>query len=330
MGEGVLVLDASLRPTLLNASVRAMLGIEGAESIDRLPSQEVLEVARAALDRGAQVERVINQWFPSKARLQVTASPLDPGVLVLLQDVTQELLAQEIRKEFVAHASHELKSPVASIQTLSEALLQALEDDPEAAARFAQRLTSESARLGRLIGDLLDLSRLEDIGVAREDLTDLSEIVSREIETIRPFAEAKSMSVNQELQEAWVMGDEQQLGLMVGNLLQNAVRYTPEEGSITVRLLRHEDELELRVEDTGIGIPRDAQARIFERFYRVDKARSRSRGGTGLGLAIVKHVAELHRGVVRVESELGRGSVFTIELPATPNEADAATRSAAN
>jgi signal transduction histidine kinase len=329
MGEGVLVLDASLRPTLLNASVRAMLGIEGAESIDRLPSQEVLEVARAALDRGAQVERVINQWFPSKARLQVTASPLDPGVLVLLQDVTQELLAQEIRKEFVAHASHELKSPVASIQTLSEALLQALEDDPEAAARFAQRLTSESARLGRLIGDLLDLSRLEDIGVAREDLTDLSEIVSREIETIRPFAEAKSMSVNQELQEAWVMGDEQQLGLMVGNLLQNAVRYTPEEGSITVRLLRHEDELELRVEDTGIGIPRDAQARIFERFYRVDKARSRSRGGTGLGLAIVKHVAELHRGVVRVESELGRGSVFTIELPATPNEADAATRSAA-
>jgi signal transduction histidine kinase len=235
----------------------------------------------------------------------------------MIQDVTEQLKTQRIRTEFVAHASHELKSPVASMQTLAEALCQAVRDDPLAADRFAERMVFESARLGRLIGDLLDLSRLEDPQAVAEEIVDVSVGASRVVEDAAAEIRLKNIELSVEIEDGvLVRGDESQITVLVRNLVENAVRYTTDGGRVSVGVYHDGDAAVVRVSDNGIGIPLEAQARIFERFYRVDRARSRDRGGTGLGLAIVKHVAELHGGGVQLDSELGRGSIFTARIPA--------------
>ena len=330
MSEGVLVLDGQLKPTFFNAAARHMLGLRAVGPVERLPSDEVTALARKAIDSTEEIEDVIGLWFPTRSSLKVKVTPLEnAGVLVLLRDVTDEVLAQRIRTEFVSHASHELKSPVAGLQALSEALTQALEDDPAAASRFAERMTAEATRLGRLIGDLLDLSRLEDPATIPDEPIELSDVAERELQVIETTARAKSMEVYDGVQPGvWVRGDDEQLALMVRNLLENAVRYTPEGGKVALEVQGEDSMAVLRVRDTGIGIPRESQGRIFERFYRVDRARSRDRGGTGLGLAIVKHVAELHGGEVLVESELGQGSTFTVTLPLLTAPQEPAQRAA--
>src|SRR5918996_2567460 len=323
LAEGVVVLDAELRPVFANAAARRILGFQQLAGLARLPSEEVLAAARNAASQVAEVDDVVGLWFPLRLSLHVRALPLQAGtgVLVLLQDVTEELLAQRVRREFVAHASHELKSPVASLQTLAEAVQQAAEDDPRSATRFAERLVTEANRLGRLIGDLLDLSRLEEPTALPQNPTSLSDIAFRESEQIRTVAESKEITLAERIQPGiWIRGDPQQLQLLVRNLLENAIRYTPDGGSVTLETRMLGSRAVLRVTDTGIGIPLEAQGRVFERFYRVDRARSRDRGGTGLGLAIVKHVAELHGGEVTVESELGTGSTFTAWLPGATTE----------
>jgi two-component system, OmpR family, sensor histidine kinase SenX3 len=217
----------------------------------------------------------------------------------------------------VANASHELKSPVASLQALADAIRDAVRDDPETARRFADRLIIESDRLGRLIADLLDLSRLEDPVSVSSHPMELSSVARAQAAALRPEASAKDLGLVERIDSGvWVKGDEQQLGLMIRNLLDNALRYTPGGGTIEIEVAREGGDAIVRVRDSGIGIPLNAQSRVFERFYRVDKDRSRDRGGTGLGLSIVRHVAELHAGHVAVESELGRGSTFTVRLPA--------------
>jgi signal transduction histidine kinase len=327
MSEGVVVLDSELTPLLVNSSARRNLGLQGPGlplrlPPLRLPSQDVLEVARRAAELGEGVEEIVSLWFPSRTELRVRAMPLAHGgeVLVLLEDVTEELRARQIRTEFVSHASHELKSPIAGLHTLAEAVQEAIGDDPPAAARFSEKMIAESIRLARLIDDLLDLSRLEEATRIPDETVSLSSVAQKEFEQIEPTGSAKGVTVRGSIApDMLVKGDDQQLALMIRNLLDNAVRYTSEGGHVEVALFAEGDSVVLRVSDTGIGIPREAQARIFERFYRVDKARSRERGGTGLGLAIVKHVVELHGGRVDVTSELGEGSVFTARLP-SPTE----------
>ncbi len=323
ISEGVVVLDPELTPLLVNSSARRNLGLQGPGlplrlPPLRLPSQDVLEVAQRAAGLGEGVEEIVSLWFPNRTELRVRAMPLAHGgeVLVLLEDVTEELRARQIRTEFVSHASHELKSPVASLHTLAEAAHQALRDDPPAAARFSEGMIAESTRLGRLIDDLLDLSRLEEVARIPDETVSLSSVAQKEVEEIEPVVAGKGVSLEASISpDVLVKGDDQQLALMVRNLLDNAVRYTPGGGRVEIAVAAEDGTAVLRVSDTGIGIPREAQVRIFERFYRVDKARSRERGGTGLGLAIVKHVAELHGGRVDVTSELGEGSVFTARLP---------------
>ena len=317
MSEGVVVLDSELRPTFLNLAARTMLGLQATGLPERLTSQDVDLLAQRVKTDKAQIEEVVALWYPTRSSIKVRVAPLPTGgILVLLQDVTDEALAQRVRREFVSHASHELKSPVAGLQTLAEAVSRALEDDPVSAARFAERMTSEAARLGRLVSDLLDLSRLEDADRVPDEKIDLSDVARRELGLMEPSAAAKGMSlVDRIAAGVWVQGDDEQLGLMVRNLLENAIRYTPDGGTVSVEVTNGDVTALVRVHDTGIGIPREAQGRVFERFYRVDRARSRDRGGTGLGLAIVKHVAELHGGQVLVESELGEGSIFTVSLP---------------
>ena len=318
VSEGVLILDARLRPTLANAAAARILGVQGDRLPSRLPSEEVAVIARHAQSEGQEAEDLLNLWFPRRSTIKARAVPIDGSadVLVVLQDVTEELLSQKIRTEFVAHASHELKSPVAGLQALAEAVQQAAGNDPQTVERFSAKMVSEAGRLARLITDLLDLSRLEEATQVPDDPTHLSLIAHRELGQVRPLADAKSMHLEAEIQDAvWVRGDDQQLSLMIGNLLENAIRYTPEGGTVRLEVAMNGSDATVRVVDTGIGIPLESQGRVFERFYRVDRARSRARGGTGLGLAIVKHVAELHGGEVSVQSELGRGSTFMARIP---------------
>jgi signal transduction histidine kinase len=319
MAEGLVVLSDLLRPIAANRAARDLLGFPEGSLPARLPTDEVRAVARLALDRSQAVDETVSIWFPARRALRVRAEPLDPrgGVVVVIEDVTEELETQRMRREFVAHASHELKSPVASMQTLAEALRHAIREDPAAAQRFADRIEFESARLGRLVGDLLDLSRLEDPEKVAQELVDLSAAAKRVIEDAASETVTKKINVQHEISDkVFVKGDESQMAVLVRNLVENAVRYTPEGGRVSVDVYKEGDSAVVRVSDNGIGIPLEVQARVFERFYRVDRARSRDRGGTGLGLAIVKHVAELHGGTVQLESELGRGSIFTARVPA--------------
>jgi signal transduction histidine kinase len=317
IAEGVVVLDDQLHPTFMNAAARTILGLQAMGVPERITSQEVVGLAQRALTSTTPIEEVVGLWYPSRLSIKTQVTRLGPDrLLVLLQDITDEELAQRVRREFVSHASHELKSPVAGLQTLAEALGQALVDDPPAAARFAERMATEAGRLGRLVSDLLDLSKLEDPMRIPEDPIEISEIAKRELEQLSPAARTKGMSIVDRVQDGiWVKGDDDQIGLMIRNLLENAVRYTPDGGTVALELTNRDSHALIKVQDTGMGIPRDAQGRVFERFYRVDRARARDRGGTGLGLAIVKHVAELHGGEVVVESELGEGSIFTVFLP---------------
>lgn len=319
ISEGLLLLDEGLKPTLANSSATSMLGLSAGTLPPRLASPELLATARTALASGRPSEVVIKLWFPAGRTLKASAMPLSEGggVLITLRDITEEVLAQQIRREFVAHASHELKSPVAGLQALAAAISQASQDDPEAAARFSAQLIREADRLGRLINDLLDLSRLEEPARIPDEIVALSEVARAEIERVATEAQAKGTQLSAVVaSDVWVTGDAQQLGVLIRNLLENAIRYTPEGGSVTIEVRLEDFDALVSVADNGIGIPLESQGRVFERFYRVDRARSRDRGGTGLGLAIVKHVAELHGGSVEVESELGRGSVFTARLPA--------------
>jgi two-component system, OmpR family, sensor histidine kinase SenX3 len=322
IGEGVLLLDDGLRPRFANAAARHMLGFRDPWLPKQVPSDEILSLAREAA-AGSDTERSITVMFPMPMTLKVRATRLaEPaGILVALQDITQEIGAQRVRREFVTNASHELKSPVAGLQTLAEAVAAAVADDPATVERFSRRMVAEADRLSRLIADLLDLSRLEEQPVPPSTPVSLSIVARGEIETVISTAQEKSIALNVAVEpNVRVVGDEQQLGLLVRNLLENAVRYTPESGTVGLRVHRHGSRAVVEVEDDGIGIPAEAQDRIFERFYRVDRARSRQRGGTGLGLAIVKHVAELHGGELSVESELDRGSTFAVRLPLLDHE----------
>jgi signal transduction histidine kinase len=315
--EGVLVLDERSRPLAANPAARSMLGFRSGPLPPRLPVDEIAQLASQVASSRRPVETTVEIWFPTRSTLRLRLAPLPAGgSVVAIVDVTDKRAAQKVRKEFVSDASHELKSPVASIQTLAEALQSALEDDPAAAARFARRLVTESERLSRLVADLLDLSRLEEGTSRSTEAVDLSALVSDETETSRIEADSKLIQIVSEIaDDLWVTGDGEQLRLLVRNLLDNAVRYSSDGSRIDLYLGSKGDEVQLSVSDQGIGIPLDVQGRIFERFYRVDRARSRASGGTGLGLAIVKHVAELHGGSVEVDSELGHGSTFTARFP---------------
>ena len=332
MAEGVLLLDPDMRPTFANRSARTLLGLQAQALPTRLSSQEIAKVARRAGEGSEGAESEIEVFFPRRLALRVQASRLDDAgsVMVVLLDVTEERKTQRIRREFVAHASHELKSPVASLQTLAEAVTQALPDDTETATRFAGRLVKESGRLAKLVDDLLDLSRLEDPTRIPDEPCDLAEVVQREIAHADAFAQRSELKFTADIEGSLVMrGDPQQLSLLVRNLLENAIQYTPAHGSVRVTARRNGAEVVLEVKDNGPGIPSEARSRIFERFYRLDKGRARDRGGTGLGLAIVKHVAEVHQGTIELDSELGEGSTFRVRLPAIDTAEEVARKESA-
>jgi two-component system, OmpR family, sensor histidine kinase SenX3 len=315
--EGVVEVDSSLTVVRANRAARALLGA-GSTLPPKVLSGELMSIARRVLVEHREADDVTEVRAPARRSLHVRATYLQrsEGAVLFLRDVSEDHRNQLVRRQFVTHASHELKTPVAAILLLSEAVVTAAEGDPEKTRHFADRLLQESQRLDRLVTDLLDLSRLEDPGTIANSIADLSAVAAAEMTEATAQAQAKDISLTTSISNGIrVRGDGAQLALMIRNLLDNAVRYTPSGGEIALAVDAEDGEAVVRVSDTGIGIPLRDQARVFERFYRVDESRSREQGGTGLGLAIVKHVADLHGGHVSLASQPGDGSEFTVALP---------------
>lgn len=241
-----------------------------------------------------------------------------PRLAVVYLDDQSELARMEAsRRDFVANVSHELKTPVAAMGVLAEALLEST-DDPETARRFGQKLLAESRRLASMIGELIELSRLQ--GAERlPDLVmvDVDTVVQEAISRYKVAADSADIAVSTDEPTGFeVLGDQPLLVTAVANLISNAIAYSPDGSTVSISRRRRHNDIEIAVTDRGIGIAMADQERVFERFFRVDKARSRSTGGTGLGLAIVKHVAANHNGSIRLWSRPGTGSTFTLSIPA--------------
>jgi two-component system sensor histidine kinase SenX3 len=300
---------------------------------DRLLAPDLLELARKVRRDGEirEAELEIPRGPLGGGTLAVLARVAPLGstlVLLLVEDRTEERRVDAVRRDFVANVSHELKTPVGAISLLAEALLDAA-DDPEAVRRFAGRMQTEAGRLSELVQDVIDLSRLQSHDPLRTPaLVRLDDVVTEALDRSRLAAEAKSIAIGVGGEKGLlVRGDAIQLVMALGNLIDNAVRHSPVDTRVSVGVRRVDAGTsglaEVSVADEGPGIPEDDRERIFERFYRVDSARSRHTGGTGLGLAIVKHVALGHGGEVTVWSAEGAGSTFTLRLPiaaVTPKE----------
>ncbi len=295
-----------------NPAASRLLGMSLPETLTRLnPAALVNLVNRAA---AGPTEEVFQRGSPSRW-IEASARPLnDAGVMVVLRDVTDRRKVEAMRRDFVADASHELKTPVASIQAAAETLVRAINDDPVAARRFAHQVHATSVRLSQIVNDLLDLSRVESEAPELQEVN-LARLVAKEADRVADRAEVGGIDLRVDVEEIVVRASRKDVRLAVRNLLDNALAYTPEGGTVTASTSREDGSAVIAVSDTGIGIPRRDGSRIFERFYRVDDARNRDTGGTGLGLAIVRHVADQHGGTVDVESELGQGSTFRIRLP---------------
>jgi two-component system phosphate regulon sensor histidine kinase PhoR len=315
MEEGVLLFDRKERTVFANAALGSHLGTTPADIAALLPI-DLQKAARRAAFTGAVTRAVVETGAPSRW-LRATAMPVgdDGSVLLVIRDITEARRLDEVRRDFVANASHELKTPAASIQAAAETIRAAASDDPRAVPRFAEQLEREAFRLSRIVADLLDLSRLETGSDLRDRLR-LDAVVREEAARFREVANDSGLSLLVDAPDVpAVRGSARDLSLLVRNLIDNAVRHTRDGGEIRVEVAEAGTAVELRVTDTGVGIPSRDLPRIFERFYRVDRARSRDTGGTGLGLAIVKHVTENHGGSVRVSSELGRGTSVEVRLP---------------
>lgn len=305
---------------VLRASSRALaLGLVNRSAIT-IP--DIVRLVERVSDDGNAREQEMRVRRPPLGRelleLRVRAAALGTGaILILIDDLAEERRVDAVRRDFVANVSHELKTPVGALSLLAETVLSAA-DDSEQVRHFAERMQLEAARLSSLIQDVIDLSRLQsDDPMTRAEVVNVDELVSR------AFDEVRTLSVSREIElirsddsGAEIYGDRGQLLTALRNLLINAIVYSPSHTRVAVSSRVNDGIVEISVKDQGIGIPGHDLDRIFERFYRVDPARSRSTGGTGLGLAIVKHVCQNHGGECTVWSEVNTGSTFTLRLPA--------------
>jgi two-component system sensor histidine kinase SenX3 len=288
---------------------------------ERLVAAELLNLVRSVRRDGRirQVELELPRGPVGGGTLAVSARVAPLGVhhvLVLVEDQTDAKRIDAVRKDFVANVSHELKTPVGALRLLAEAVQDA-SDDPDAVRRFAGRMQHESMRLSHLVQELIDLSRLESRDPLKEPQPiGVDDVVAAALDRSRELASAKGIVLSADGDGGLkVFGNEVQLVMALGNLIENAVNYSAGETRVGVTVRRSGDLVEISVTDQGIGIPGRELQRVFERFYRVDPARSRMTGGTGLGLSIVKHIAQNHGGDVRVWSVEGSGSTFTLRLP---------------
>ncbi|MBW3637657.1 MAG: PAS domain-containing protein [Armatimonadetes bacterium] len=331
--DAVLVVDSEARLRFLNAAALRLFDIRiedvlGAPLIEALPSFGIDAAMRSALREGKSSSQEIHLYSPRLREVFLRVSPVfsgagtESGAVAILQDLTEMRRLERVRRDFVANASHELRTPIANIRATAETMLHAPED-AALVARFLPPLINEAERLSRLVSDLLDLARAEGVEEAPSSPVQLKNVVEGVIERLQEKARRREITIDWQPNGGApiVNGDEAGLEQVAFNLIDNALAYTPTGGKVALHLHEHTEAdapptAVLEVSDSGIGIPETDLPRIFERFYRVDKARSRAEGGTGLGLAIVKHIVETHGGHVEVQSAMGQGTTFRVEIPA--------------
>jgi two-component system sensor histidine kinase SenX3 len=316
IGKGVVVCDA--RGDIVSRNAPALAFVEARHG-DALVEAAVRDLLTGAL-RGQRDARDLQLHGPPTRALTVRAAPLFAdselvGAIAVIDDVTEQKHVESVRRDFVANVSHELKTPIGALALLAETL--ADEDDPAIARRLSGRLRDESFRLSRIVDDLLTLSRVEGDDAPRFASLTLGPVVADAVTRLRPVAEHRGVSIDvgEFDPDIELIGDRAQLVSALANLLDNAVKYSDTGSAVEVDIEAIGDEVSIEVCDHGIGIPTRDLERIFERFYRVDKARSRDTGGTGLGLSIVRHIARSHGGEVAVASREGVGSTFTLTIP---------------
>ena len=342
LAQGVLVVDRGLRVVAANAAAHGLLGREphtliGRSVIETFIDTEVEATARTALAAGsATTEHALAGVDGPRLLIRARRTP-SGGLWLILEDVSELRRLQQIRAEFIDNLSHELRTPLTTVSLLAETLTREADAAGNAVPpRMRDRIDKievETGHLAQMVNELLDLSRIESGGgLAVIDILDLGRIATESTERLRLFADRQGVTLTVDVADSLppARGDAARLGQVVVNLLHNAVKFSPDGGAVEVTVRPAGDTVVTSIADHGVGIPRAAQARIFERFYKVDRARARGEaGGTGLGLAIARHIVEQHGGRIRVESTEGRGSTFSFWLPvAAPTAASPAGRAA--
>lgn len=357
--DAVLVVDKNERLRFLNAAALQLFDVRiqdvlGAHLLEALPSFGLESCVRLALSQGRSTMNEQSLYSSSRSKAEARAnatsstrsaeftdnisdarrdvlirvSPVRSsagqaaGAVAIIQDLTEMRRLERVRRDFVANASHELRTPIANIRAGAETILDN-PDEPKLIQRFLPQIVEESERLSRLVSDLLDLAQADASSSARRDPVDVCEVAQSVVQRLQEKAQHNDIALDIEYSEeacaVRVPGDFAGLEQVFFNLLDNALIYTPSGGkvSLCVELLagKSGEEIAASVQDNGLGIPLEDQERVFERFYRVDKARSRAQGGTGLGLAIVKHIVDNHNGRIKLQSAPGEGTTFTVFLP---------------
>jgi len=336
MISGVMLIDKRGAIVLLNRTAEDILGFSALELIGRQYDEthqqtDLIRLIQKSMTSNEHIRDDLLFYYPEERVLEANLLPMTvndeySGIVIVLHDITAIRRLERMRSEFVANVSHELRTPITAIKGFAETLLAGAMNDKETAVSFLQIIHDESNRLNRLIEDTLALSKIESKRVPMQFTPiDMGQFIGNTVEMIRQEAERRKIKIEQSIAgHMFIEADEDRFRQIMINLLSNAITYTPEGGVVKIIVqpfsTGHDTSTEnqkvrIIVKDTGMGIPKKDIPRIFERFYRVDKARSRSSGGTGLGLSIVKHLIELHHGSVKVESTVGVGTSFIIELP---------------
>ena len=329
LSDGVLVVDREMKMMMVNGAAAAILGL-GSRNVQGRPVMEVilnhhlLDLIQDVNQSNQALESELHLYYPQNRQLHVSLAPLKDetgmvaGSVTALHDISQLRHLERVRQDFVGNVSHELRTPITSMKAMAETLLGGAKDDDAILVRYLAGINRECDRLSDLINDLLALVRLDAKPELNREQFDLAELLT---EIREGFLLNSDFAPNLNLDPPAenlpkVLANRGQIKQVVINLLDNAFKYTPVDGQVKLSMRREGDWVRVAVADTGIGIPQEELGRIFERFYRVDKARSRAKGGTGLGLSIVKHIVEGHSGKVEVESRLNQGSVFSFTVPA--------------
>ncbi len=327
MAEGILLLSKDGEVILTNPSIERIFQVPASEIVGKpvIYSIRSFDLDHAITDSMKSEREVVDELnFQDPFRqlririLPITNSDGEKQTLVVIRDITRQKQTERLRKDFLANVSHELKTPLTGLKLLSETLLRSIDTDPVSSRIFIKRLDKELSTLINLVRELIDLSKIESPpGIAEKTPTDLGELVHEVTSSFTQLAASKKLELNEHVPENIppIFGDKEQLSTLIRNLIDNAIRYTPSGGRIEVKLASDGNYIDLVIADDGIGMAKREIPRIFERFYRVDKARSRETGGTGLGLSIVKHIAENHNATIDVDSSLGVGSTFTVRFP---------------
>ncbi|MEJ9228104.1 cell wall metabolism sensor histidine kinase WalK [Peribacillus butanolivorans] len=329
IGSGVLLIDSKGYTTLINREFKKSFGVNSATFLFQLfysviKDQEVISIIEEIFRTEKTIKRQVKIPLAlERKHFEIYGAPIIgnhdewQGILLIFHDITELKRLEQMRKDFVANVSHELRTPITSIKGFSETLLDGAFKDEETLKHFLSIILKESDRLQELIQELLNLSKMEQQEfVLKAGVVDITKVLSEIQEMLIGKVMEKEVSLEIKASEdsVFIEGESDRIKQVFINLITNALTYTPNGGSVTVKVTENEQTVDIAVQDSGIGIEEKELPRIFERFYRIDKARSRDSGGTGIGLAIVKHIIEVHKGKINVESTPGKGTTFTVTL----------------